>query len=151
MILLGAATIYLFPEPLPSSSVTPRSDAVPRSENLHVMPFVAGNHVRDRPYAHRLAARGAAPSPCIAIECAQQGEGRRPGGAQLADEIGERAGVEPCNRDIRVLIESRQRRGIAARDPQRPVGHDALDVGEVADDFLDAPFTVRVAMYRVRF
>src|SRR5213596_628782 len=63
MILLGAATIYLFPEPLPSSSVTPRSDAVPRSENLHVMPFVAGNHVRDRPYAHRLAARGAAPSP----------------------------------------------------------------------------------------
>src|SRR2546422_9553531 len=117
MILFGAATIYLFREPLPSSSVTPCSDAVSRSENLYVMPFMPRNHVRDRPHAYRLAARGAAPSPCIGIECAQQGEGRRPGGAQLADEIGEPAGVEPCNPDIRVLIESRQRRGIAARDP----------------------------------
>src|SRR2546430_16337694 len=133
MILFGAATIYLFREPLPSSSVTPRSDAVSRSENLYVMPSMPRNHVRDRPHADGLAARGAAPPPRIGIECAQQGERRRPGGAQVADEIGERAGVELCNRDIRVLIESRQRRGIAARDPQRPVGHDALDVGEVAD------------------
>src|SRR3989442_13852766 len=107
MIVFGPATIYLFGEPLPSSSVTPRSDAVSRSENLYVMPFMPRNHVRDRPHAHRLAARRAAPPPRIGIECAQQGEGRRPGGAQLADEIGERAGGEVCNRDKRVLIESR--------------------------------------------
>ena len=115
-----------------------------------MMALVSGDHEPERAHADRLAARRPAAPPRIGVERAQQRERRGPRGAQLPDEIGQRAAIELGDGDVGVLVESGQRRRVAARDAQRPVGHDALDVGEMADDFLDAPFAAAIAVHRVR-
>ena len=114
------------------------------------MALVPGNHVRERADADRLAARDAAPAPGVGVERAQQRHGRRARGTELSEEISERAAVELGDRHIGVLVETGQRCGVAARDPQRAVRHDALDVAQMADDFLDAPLAALVPVHRLR-
>src|SRR6266516_7968485 len=82
------------------------SDAVTGSEDLHVVPLVPGNHVRERADADRLAICRAAPEPGLRVKRPQECQRRCAGGAQLSDEIGERAVVELPDRYVGVLVES---------------------------------------------
>src|SRR6266446_4096805 len=107
-----------------SSALRPAPYTVTGSQNLDVMALVAGNHERDRAHTDRRAVRRAAAPPGVGVERAEQGERPSPHGAQLTDEIGERARVEPGDRHVGVLVESGQRRRVAAPDPQRAISHD---------------------------
>src|SRR2546428_8179057 len=69
------------------------SHAVPRFQYFDMMALVSWNHEGEGAHADRLAAGGAATPPRVGIEPAQQGEGRRPPGAELADENGEPTAV----------------------------------------------------------
>ena len=111
------------------------------------MALVPGDHVGQGADADRLPAGCTAAPPRVGIECPKQRQRRAADGAQLADEIGEGAGVEFRGWDVGILVEARERRLIAAGDAQRAIRHDALDVREVADDFLHAPFAVPVAVH----
>src|SRR5580704_4970282 len=50
--------------------------------------------------------------------------------------------------DIRILIETRERRMVIAGEPQGPVHENPLAIDDVAEEFLDAPFARRIAMQR---
>src|SRR6266566_6135801 len=66
------SVIYLyhsFPALLADASdASDASDTVTGSEDLHVMPLVPGNHVRERADANRLAICRAAPEPGLRVE-----------------------------------------------------------------------------------
>ncbi len=81
------------------------------------MPLVARDHVGDRPDADRFTARRTAALPGVGIEGPQQRQRRGARGAQLTEQIGERARIELCDGHVRVFVESGERRLIAARDP----------------------------------
>src|SRR5205823_2869351 len=63
---------------------------------------------------------------------------------KLIDQLSKRRGVKARRFYPIVLLKSRQRCRVKAREKQRPQPEDALGVGHVADDFLDAPFARRV-------
>src|ERR1700751_6106076 len=66
-------------------------------------------------------------------------------GSELINQISQRALAEVAGANVIVLFESFDRRLVAASDPQGAVGHDALCVIDVAQDFLYAPFSWRIA------
>ena len=113
-----------------------------------VMALVTGNDEGKRAHTDRLAARSTAPPPRVGVEGTEQGQRRGARGAQLAHQIGEGPRIELRDGDVGILVESGERRLVSARDPQGAIGHDALDVGEMPDHFLDAPFAARVAVHR---
>src|SRR5436309_2632604 len=103
------------------------------------MPLVPRNHVADRADADGLAARRAAAAPGVVVEAAEQRQRGGARGAELRDEVGQGTRIELRGGDIGVLIESRERCFVAARDPQGAVCHDPLGIRQVPHDFLDAP------------
>ena len=47
-----------------------------------------------------------------------------------------------------ILLESRQRRRIAARDPEHPIAEDPLGIGHVQQRFLERPLPRPVRLFR---
>src|SRR6266550_1965329 len=139
------------PRPTAAPAVRPSlllSHAVARAQDVEVMTLVTGNDEGKRAHTDRLAARSTAPTPRVGVEGTEQGQRRGARGAQLAHQIGEGPRIELRDGDVGILVESGERRLVSARDPQGAISHDALDVGEMPDHFLDAPFAARVAVHR---
>jgi hypothetical protein len=81
---------------------------------------------------------------------AEQRERRGAHGGVLVEQVGQPARVEVGRFGIRVGVETRQRRAVAAREAQRAHREDALGVDHVPQDLADAPLAGRVRPQRRR-
>src|SRR5437867_1619282 len=123
---------------------------VPLAQHSKVMGYVADQDICQSPRDDRFPARLAPLTPALRRHTLHQGQGALPHGSELVHQGPEWSRVELASRDIRVLIEARERRPIPAADPQETIAKDALRVGEVAQYLLDAPLARRVPCQRRR-
>src|SRR5580693_2380750 len=91
-----------------------------------------------------IACRAAA-SPSLGIERPKKRKRCCANESEFRDKIGERLLGKISVFYVIVLLKTRQRRLVAARDAEGAVGKYALGVAEVPDDFLDGPFVWSVA------
>jgi len=76
----------------------------------------------------------------------QEQDGRAANMLELFQQLGPGAAVEIGGVDEGILVEARERCLVGAGDTEKPVGHDSLSVGDVAEDLLDCPLAWRVAV-----
>src|SRR5262245_46657190 len=103
------------------------------------MEFVAGEGEADGANADLLAVSGAAASPGLGIEVAEQRDRRAAHGDEVFDEVLEGAAGERAVANVVVLLEAFDRGLVATRDAEGTVGEDAFGVVYVAEQFFDAP------------
>ncbi len=105
------------------------SDTVPCVKVGDVVELVTGSDVGPRPRAAGVAADLAAPQPCVSVEATQHGDGRTALCGVGLQQIIQRAVGAVRRADVIVLFEAGERGGVAARDPQRPIGKHLLAIG----------------------
>jgi glyoxylase-like metal-dependent hydrolase (beta-lactamase superfamily II) len=96
--------------------------------------------------AQRVLARHALALPGGRRKHPQQRQRRGAHRDELIEQQRERHPVGLLGRGIRVLVEPRQRSGVAARERQHAIAEDPLRVGHVAEHFLEAPLPFRVTV-----
>src|SRR6185437_12041548 len=84
-------------------------EAVPRLQDLHMVPFMSGDHKADGPDADRFTAGSAAAHPGVGVETLEQRQRRGPNGPEVGDQGGQGPVIEFRRRDVRVLVEPRER------------------------------------------
>src|SRR5436190_18865140 len=86
----------------------------------------------------------AASRPSFRRHASDQRQGRIAGGYPLLEDVRKRPAFERSTWHVGVLVESRKRRLISAPNPQQAIRKDPLDIGQMSNDFRDAPLTWRV-------
>jgi hypothetical protein len=110
-----------------------------------VVLLVAGEDVGQRPHADLGPVGVAAAQPGLVFELPEQEGVRASAVLELRGQVAEQAPAEAGGGHVVVLLEPGQGIAVAAREAQRAIAEDALGVGHVAHDFLDAPLALLVA------
>src|SRR5688572_5899640 len=123
---------------------------IPLLQDAYVMQLVPCNHPRQGAYRHPLAACFAGTLPLVWEERVEHRDRGVPHRLVFVHQPGQRTFIEARVGDERILIEPRERRGVMAGKPERSIGKDPLGVGQVPDDFADAPLAGCITMTRAR-
>ncbi len=113
------------------------------------MQLVAGEDPGDRAHRNHDAARLAAALPIRRRERPEEVERSRPDRGEILLQLPPGPGGGMTLRHPEILVETGQLRAIAAPETQRPVGEDALAVGDVRQDLADRPLARGVGQARL--
>src|SRR5437660_1225713 len=105
-----------------------------------MVPDVTGHHVRESPNRDRVSAGRPESEPAAVIDPPQRDEVHVANATELVDEIRQAAVVEAGTGDVFVLIEARQRIGLAPAEAEGAESEDPFGVIHMAKDLADAPF-----------
>src|SRR3989442_8399201 len=122
--------------------------AVSLGQDPTVMELVPREDPRKRPYADGISVRGASAEQRLPVHSPEQSERGGPHGLVLLHQLRERSRVEAARRNVGVLVESGERRGVGSAEAKGPIREHPFRVGEVTHDLLDAPLARRVPMER---
>src|SRR3974390_296656 len=114
-------------------------------ENHAVLPFVPRDDEPERQPGNLFLTGGSTSHPRLVVQRANQRDTGFPNRRELVEQIVQFPGGKLSRLNVRLLFKARQRRLIASRDPQQAVGKDSLRITQMADRFLDRPFTRRIA------
>src|SRR5271166_6155098 len=104
-----------------------------------MMQFVAGDDIGKGSDAHLILIGYAAAAPGSAVEIAKQGNRGAADSDVVLDQIGQGTVRPGAVANIVVLLVAFDRSGIAARNTQGAVGHDAFGIVDVSENLLQTP------------
>src|SRR5262249_38256277 len=113
--------------------------------NAPVMQFVPRNDERQGASADRIIVSSAQARGSICIKMPEERQCCLPDRGELFDQIGQHALAEVAVANVVVLLETFDGGLVTARDAQGAIGHDALAVVQMAQDFLYAPLVRSIA------
>ncbi len=124
---------------------------IPLSQNTEMMCGVPQNDVHHGPSARSKTVRNPDARPRGRRDAVHECQRARSLQLELRHEATDAAQVELAFRCIHRLVKSGQFGRVTAADPEQPVGEHSFRIQKVADDFLDRPFSFRIAEHRARF